>query len=181
MYDVLKETLTERTTLSEQKRLQQLLSADNLGDQKPIQLPCKMQQLHVLGEKAGAMYLLRLRQLFVQDLGNVRMILVATAKEIEYITNLAEMADSVKEVILPFIATVAVPQASKFGVVEAKVASLKRSFSALKSTGWHRSNSKSRSKRRTRLQSCYSSQSGACWCHRHFSDSAQKCTPPCTK
>ena len=42
-YDVLKETLIKRTTLSEQRRLQQLLSAEDLGNQKPTQLLQKMQ------------------------------------------------------------------------------------------------------------------------------------------
>ena len=37
-YDVLKETLTKRTTLSEQQPLQQLLSTEDLGDEKPTQL-----------------------------------------------------------------------------------------------------------------------------------------------
>ena len=36
-YDVLKETLIKRTTLSEQRRLQQLLSAEDLGDKKSTQ------------------------------------------------------------------------------------------------------------------------------------------------
>ena len=48
-YDVLK-TLVKRTTLSEQRRLQQLLSIEDLGDQKPTQLLQKMQQL--LDDKA---------------------------------------------------------------------------------------------------------------------------------
>ena len=52
-YDVLKEILIKRTTLSEQQQLQQLLSTEVLGNQKPTHLLCKMQQL--LGEKANAM------------------------------------------------------------------------------------------------------------------------------
>ena len=42
-YDVFKETLIKNTILSEKRLLQQLLSAEDLGDQKPTQLFQKMQ------------------------------------------------------------------------------------------------------------------------------------------
>ena len=37
-YDVLKEQLVKQTATSEQRRLQQLLSSEELGDRKPTQL-----------------------------------------------------------------------------------------------------------------------------------------------
>ena len=70
-----------------------------------------MQQL--LGDKAEAMDPSLLRGLFVQRLlSNVRMILASTAKGASLI-DLAEMADSVMEVISPSIATVATPQTAE--------------------------------------------------------------------
>ena len=51
--DTLKEVLTRRTTLSASKRLEQLLSAEELGDRKPTQLLRRMQQL--LGDKSPLM------------------------------------------------------------------------------------------------------------------------------
>ena len=117
-YDVLKGTLVKRTTLSEQLWLQQSLSAEDLGDQKPSQLLQKMQQL--VGDKAEAIYPSFLRGLFLLQLpSNVTMILALTAKG-SNLKELAEMAVSVMEVISLSIATVVTPQATEFGEVKAK-------------------------------------------------------------
>ena len=50
-YNSLKEQLIKRTTVSEQKKLQQLFSTEDFGDRKPSQLLRRMQQL--LGDRAG--------------------------------------------------------------------------------------------------------------------------------
>ena len=50
-YSTLKDQLIKRMAASEQRRLQQLLNAEELGDRRPTQLLCRMQQL--LGDAAG--------------------------------------------------------------------------------------------------------------------------------
>ncbi|XP_064470020.1 uncharacterized protein LOC135384763 [Ornithodoros turicata] len=76
-YDRLKEELIRRTTASEQRRLQQLITSGELGDRKPSQLLRRMQQL--LGDSAPSLDASIVRELFLQRLpSNVRLILTIT-------------------------------------------------------------------------------------------------------
>ena len=65
-------TTSSRISASEQKRLQQLLNAEELGDRKPSQVLCRMQEL--LGDKASSIDKSFLHELFLQRLpANIRM------------------------------------------------------------------------------------------------------------
>ena len=98
-FDVLKEQLIKRTTLSEQRKLQQLFSSEDLGDRKPSQFLRHLQQL--LGERASTIDVTFLRELFIQCLpSSVRMVLASTPDAVS-LENLTELADKVMEVALP--------------------------------------------------------------------------------
>ena len=105
-YDVLKAELIRRTSESEQKRLRQLLTTEELGDRKPSQLLRRMQQL--LGENKLDEDLFK--QLFVQRLPTNAQLVVAPSLDKLDIEGLANIADKILEVSpspAPPLATVA--------------------------------------------------------------------------
>lgn len=94
-YEVLIKELTNRTSLSEQRRLQQLLTSEELGDRKPSQVLRRIQQL--LGDKANTMDETFMRELFLQRLpSNVRMVLTPSAGDLN-LEQLAQLADRIME------------------------------------------------------------------------------------
>ena len=103
-YSTLKDQLIKRTAASEQRRLQQLLNAEELGDRRPTQLLRRMQQL--LGDAAHPnLDNSFLWELFLQRLPNhVRMVLASSGEMT--LDTLAQLADKVMEVSLPSVSSV---------------------------------------------------------------------------
>jgi len=174
-YDTLKEQLIKRTAASEQRRLQQLFSAEELGDRKPTQLLRHMQQL--LGDKASITDSSFLRELFLQRLPpNVRMVLASSADTIT-LEELASLADKIMEVATPIIATVGSSQVSaEIDQLRSEIASLKRLAETRTKPFPTR-----RTTRRTPSPAPQQSPSDLCWFHQRFGDNARKCRPPCAK
>ncbi|KAM7306582.1 uncharacterized protein ISCGN_010285 [Ixodes scapularis] len=105
-YEHLKRELIRRTTASEQRRLQQLITAEELGDRKPSQLLRRM--THLLGSQASLRYSSLLRELFLQRLpSDVRRIL-ATSSNIP-LDDLAELADKILDTAPPMIQATTYP------------------------------------------------------------------------
>ena len=174
-YDTLKGQLIGRTAASEQKRLQLLLNAEELGDRKPTQLLRRMQQL--MGDKRIDDSLVR--ELFLQCLPtNVRMVLASTGATVS-LSDLAQLADKIMEVAAPSISAVAAtPSVTEIDLLRAEITSLKALVKSLAS-------STARSHRSSRHGSPSparaSSPADTCWYHSRFRDQAQKCRPPCAR
>lgn len=177
-YDTLKQKLIERTAASEQRRLRELFTAEELGDRKPTQLLRRMQLL--LGDKAGTTDGSIIKELFMQRMPqNIRMVL-ASMSETTPLEELATLADKIREVAAPSIAAVNVPSqpTSEVERLRAENAWLQQQIATLQApTGPRRRRSRSHNRGRPRSPS----QPGICWYHRRFGDAARKCTQPCTK
>ena len=191
-YTALKEQLTKRTTLSEQRRLQQLFTGEELGDRKPTQLLRRMQQL--LGDRPGIDPTF-LKELFLQRLPqSVRMVLASTP-EGTTLSALAEMADKIIEVAAPTASVAAVstrmpdalptPPAPELATA-ADIADLRSEISQLEKLV--RSLSRSRSSRSSHRSptptapapNTDTSDNILCWYHQKFGERARACRPPCS-
>ena len=200
-YTALKEQLIQRTTASEQRRVQMLLTEEELGDRKPSQLLRRMQQL------AGGQSLEKgiLKQLFLQRLPpSVRLILASTSDSLS-LSDVADLADRIIEVHVPMVSAVApsaaaVAPATVDPVPPRQDSDLRQDLAKLTKMvqdlqtqvrGMRRSASRGRSKSPARSRNANSSTSNdtsssqpasdLCWYHNKFGDNATRCRPPCVR
>ena len=188
-YQALKDALIARTAISERDKIQQLLSTETLGDQRPSNMLRKMQQLISNRQVDDAL----LRQLFLQRLpANIQQILAAV--NAPTVNDLAVFADQIFEVkdsnapAVPQVCAVdskPTPDPAQAILINA-ISDLTKQIAELKSEFHHqqrqsrrqtpargrgRSNSRKRSETRNR---------DYCWYHNKFGDKARRCSsPPC--
>ena len=198
-YTKLKAALVKRTTVSEQTRLNRLLSGEELGDKSPSQLLRRMQQLMGTSTMEDTIF----RQLFLQRLPtNVQLILAATSDGVSLV-DLAALADKIVEVGgTPSVSHIesrlapAHPPAhatSDPGEVQrlsTQVAQLTAQVQALTCSMLENRRSRSRQrkpkdlgKRQSVSRSPHRSEQHAgaqCWYHWKHGNKAQKCISPCS-
>ncbi len=178
-YDTLKAQLIRRTAASEQRRLQQLLHAEDIGDRKPTQLLRRMQQL--LGDKAGAADGSFLKQLFLQRLpANVRMVLASTS-DTTGLEDLAQLADRVVEVSAPTVSAVASAPgfAEEMDQLRSEVASLTKLVQALSTPPYPQYRPPRRGRSPSPARQRRPADASLCWYHQQFGEAAKNCRPPC--
>ena len=177
-YDTLKAALLERTSASEERRLQQLLSDVELGDRTPSQLLRYMRSL--IGSMKVDESLLR--QLWLKRLpSNMTAILLAN-DPLPPLDSLAKMADKIHECFSPTVSQVATEpnsSSSRLDRLERQVADLVQGLNNL-SAAIRSSRSRSRSRSNSRSPSRPRSPNSFCKYHQKYGDKARHCRQPCT-
>ncbi|UYV82754.1 hypothetical protein LAZ67_22000746 [Cordylochernes scorpioides] len=176
-YDALKKAIIKCTADSEFKKLQQLLTQEELGDRLPSQLLRHLRQL--IGE-SKAVSDTTLKMLWMQRLPkNIQIIL--TTQEQASLNSLADLADRVTEITSS--------PSSSTSTLEKELASLRAEISALKidlnkkEERIPRSRSRSSSSSRKSSPNSYrkyNPNGSWCWNHFRFKHHARKCISPCT-
>ena len=197
-YKTLREELIKRTSATEQKRLQQLLNEEVLGDRKPTQFLRHMRKL--LGDRVLDESIIR--QLFLQRLpSNVQMVLASTADKMK-LEPLAELADKIMDVAFhqqPAVNSMTPPtfspstpaftpstppaQPSEIELLRREISQLSFQVNALSSCPRSRSRSRTRNRpptpQSTSQADSDSTSADWCWYHASFGDKAHKCRQPC--
>ena len=88
-YTILKEQLIQRTATSQQQRIQQLLTAEEVGDRKPTQFLHRLQQLAGDTVRQDSVFI---QELFLRLPANVYVVLASTNEH----TPIAQLAQSVQ-------------------------------------------------------------------------------------
>ena len=194
-FTTLKTALISRTSASEQKRLKQLLTEEELGDRKPSQLLRRMRQL--LGERELEKSILK--QLFLQRLpSNVQLILASSSDSVDT-DKLAEIADRIIDVAMPHtVAAVTPSTTSRTPTTTSEMTQLRGEIEQLVSQVRSLSfQLRERSRSRNRGQSQYTGRQSRpsspapshrntpatdeCWYHETYGDNAHRCRQPCSR
>lgn len=186
-YDKLKAALIQRTSASDETRLQQLLTSCELGDKKPSQLLRYMKELsgpYKLDENI-------LKQLWLQRLPhNVRQILMVTINSAN-LTELADMADKITEIypdnqVVNSVQTTGVDNmCNVISLQQQQIAQLTNQIESLRASIAMITTKPTSIIPRKRSGSRHRSRSpkrptGVCWYHQKYGEKARRCTKPCT-
>ena len=184
-YAALRAALLKRNLLSDQKRLQELLSQEDLGDRRPSQVLRRMQQL--VGDNKSIDDQL-LRSLFIQKLPTTLQAILVTAGTVD-IRDLAEMADKMMEVTTFGGVNSTTPHqttTTEVGALRKEVQELKDLVNTLviNSVSGRESHSQQASRSASRGRSPFrrprdSSRHPLCWYHHKFGAKSHRCEKPC--
>ena len=183
-YDTLRQQLIQRTCQPEQRRLQLLFSATELGDRKPSQLLRRMRQL--LGDTPTDSDGRLLRELFLQRLpSNVRVVLAFVDAD-RTLEEIAQLADKIVD-IAPSTVSALTPSTAVGDAIDSLRSEVDRLTRLVSTLARERSPQTSRPRSSPSLRHVQRRSrtpppsAGLCWYHTRFGDKARNCTPPCSR
>lgn len=178
-YEHLKSELIRRLSSSQEKKIKQLLSLEELGDRTPSQFLRRIQSL--AGPTVPEDFL---RTVWSSRLPHNVQTIVAMHTETPLVKT-AEIADKIYELAppLPQVAGASAGHSSIPSYVtemSKQIAELTKSVAELSARGRPNNRSRSRSRRRSPPRRRSPSNQRLCWYHWQFGDDAKNCTPPCS-
>ena len=172
-YDELKKRVLEHFAVSDDRRIQQLLQDEMLGDQKPSQLLARLRR-HAYRFNCEESLI---RALWLKKLPVTCQQLLACMPGTITLSELAASADKVMEVTRQntSICAVASPESNTLesALMDKLVSHIDKRFAEMQPF-------RSRSRSRSRTSSSKTRNSTLCWYHRRFGADAKKCTSPCS-
>lgn len=175
-YTKLKETLISRLSLSEEKRVQQLIRDEEMGDRKPSQF---LRYLRSLAGASTAVSDALLKQIWLQRLPSNASAILTSQPALD-LDALSTLADRIVEVAPPPVpAILAVSGKSNSDLMTElikKVDDLQTQCASMTSRNKRDDRSRDRSRSRTPARH---PPSNMCWYHDKWAEKARKCTPPC--
>ncbi|BHF84290.1 hypothetical protein SprV_0902744100 [Sparganum proliferum] len=165
-YDKLKEALVRRVGMTEERRLRQLLTAKELGDQKPLQLLRGVRKL--VGKRKFKASILR--QLFLQRLPlDVLTVLAVSQGSIEELAELADKFMTLRVADTHSVSRTAIPTSQGYDQRIDGLEQMTAQLSAVAARDPRGSPDRRRSSSRPRTRREQSS-NNMCWHHQQFGE-----------
>lgn len=178
-YDKLKKELIARLSATQEQKVRQLLSHEEMGDRKPSQFFRHLQNL--AGESVPEEFL---RSLWASRLPThiQAIIAVQSGSNMEAV---AAIADKVNEITPEPVAQIASASTSKIShdaaaAINMRIDKLVAQVAALTTNKTRLHSSKMSTRRRSRSGSRSRASSGWCWYHSRFRERSTRCRAPCT-
>lgn len=181
-YDKLKTELIRRLSASRERKVQQVLVHEELGDKKPSQFLRHLQNLAGPGLPEDF-----LRSIWTSRLPQRTQDIVASQLK-SSLEDLADLADRLQDVVAPtpqVVAAAAFMPSTSTDPLAFQIAELSRQMKALDakvgrmSRTSTRSSSHSRPRSSSRRSSSNYRKFPTCWYHHKFGEQARKCIKPC--
>ncbi|BHF77637.1 hypothetical protein SprV_0602074600 [Sparganum proliferum] len=177
-YTALKEALISRISLSTQKRLQRLISEEDLGDRKPTQLLRRLEQL-ADGQKLDATMF---KQLFLQRLPPSVQAILAPNIPSSTAQTLAETADRILEYYQPPVTVNVASRSTIAPTIEdvvKRLDALTLEASQLRTTRGYNPRSPAITRRPRSPTPNQPTVDGFCWYYHNYGSNAHRCHSPC--